>query len=58
MHDNTRPHTVRVIRRFQQETNISVMDWPARSPDFNPIQHMWDVLGRTVRGRLNPPETL
>lgn len=34
------------------------MDWPSRSPDLNPIEHMWDAIGRAVRGRLNSPETL
>ena len=30
------------------------MNWPVRSPNLNPLEHMWDVLGRRVRA-ANPP---
>ncbi|GBL76689.1 hypothetical protein AVEN_53384-1 [Araneus ventricosus] len=34
------------------------MAWPARSPDLNPIQHVWVMLGRRIAGRSVPPGTL
>ncbi|GFT62374.1 DDE_3 domain-containing protein [Trichonephila clavipes] len=27
------------------------MDWPAYSPDLNPIEHVWDMLGRQIAAR-------
>ncbi|GFW50733.1 transposable element Tc1 transposase [Trichonephila clavipes] len=29
--------------------------WSARSPDLNPIENVWDALGRQVAGRNYPP---
>ncbi|GFY06367.1 transposable element Tc3 transposase [Trichonephila clavipes] len=30
------------------------MDWPARSPDLNPNEHVWDFLGRLAARTLPP----
>ena len=30
---------------------VNVLAWPSRSPDLNPIEHVWDVIGREVRIR-------
>ncbi|GFX65174.1 transposable element Tcb2 transposase [Trichonephila clavipes] len=35
---------------------IQRLVWPARSPDLNPIENVWDALGRQVAGR-NYPKT-
>ncbi|GFS69290.1 transposable element Tcb2 transposase [Trichonephila clavipes] len=32
------------------------MDWPAYSLDLNPIEHVWDDLGRRIAARLHHPE--
>ncbi|GFV94535.1 kinesin-like protein [Trichonephila clavipes] len=32
------------------------MDWPAYSPNLNPIEHVWDMLGRRIPAR-QPPAT-
>ena len=39
MDDNARPHRARIIDQYLQQETIERMDWPARSPDLNPIEH-------------------
>ena len=53
MHNNARPHVARLCRHFLNRNNVSVLPWPAVSPDMNPIEHIWDYLGRKVRARGN-----
>ena len=55
MHDNARPHTAIITRHFLGQNNIPVLPWPAHSPDCNPIEHMWDELGRRLRQRPHAP---
>jgi hypothetical protein len=51
--DNARPHTARHTQGILHQNNVDVLDWPARSPDLSPIEHVWDILGRRLRQRHN-----
>ena len=56
--DNARPHRARIVQQFLQQNNVDHLDWPARSPDLSPIEHVWDILGQRVRQRVPRPRTL
>nr|CAH7718987.1 unnamed protein product [Callosobruchus chinensis] len=38
-----------------ENRNIARLEWPAMSPDINPIEHVWDYVSRAIFNRNNPP---
>ena len=58
MQDNAKPHTARLVQEYLHEVGITTMNWPARSPDLNPIEDLWDTMGRQVRASPRPPTTI
>ena len=46
--NNARAHTSRATRDFLQQNNVNVMNWPALTPDLNPIEHLWDDIQRRL----------
>ncbi|GFU69999.1 transposable element Tcb2 transposase [Trichonephila clavipes] len=56
MDDNERPHKTLAVEELLEREDITRMDWPAYSPDLNPIEHVWDALGRRIAARLHHPE--
>ncbi|GBM75723.1 hypothetical protein AVEN_92726-1 [Araneus ventricosus] len=44
MDDNARPHRAHLVDDFLESEDIRRMDWPIRSSDLNPIEHVRDAL--------------
>ncbi|GFX00778.1 hypothetical protein TNCV_4577451 [Trichonephila clavipes] len=47
-----------IAEQLLESEDIERMDWPAQSPDLNPIEHVWDFLGRRLAARTLPPVTI
>ena len=56
--DNTTPHRARVVLDFLQQSDVTKMEQPARSPDCNPKEHISDELGRAITSMDNPAQNL
>ncbi|GFW88626.1 transposable element Tcb2 transposase [Trichonephila clavipes] len=55
MDDNATCHRTLAAQDCLDSKGIHRLLWPARSPDLNPIENVWDALGRQVAGRNYPP---
>ena len=50
MQDGARIHTVKLTKQLLKEEGVRVWAHPARSPDLNPIEHMWHLVKCEMRG--------
>ncbi|GFU34333.1 transposable element Tc3 transposase [Trichonephila clavipes] len=55
MDDNAACHRTLAVQDCLESEGIQRLVWPARFPDLNPIENVWDDLGRQVAGRNYPP---
>ncbi|KAG0807341.1 hypothetical protein G6F19_013833 [Rhizopus arrhizus] len=52
-HDNDPEHTSKLVKKYLEQQSYNILEWPAQSPELNPIENMWSLLKR----RLNDYET-
>ena len=45
-----------VVTQFLRDSQISTLKWSLKPPDLNPIEHVWDNIGRRVQ--FENPKTL
>ena len=48
VHDKASCHTAQVVKNKIDELRIGVLDWPAYSPDLNPIKNLWSYIVRNI----------
>jgi transposase len=58
MDDNARPYRSRTVTTYIQSEAVTSVPWPAMNPDLNPIEHIWDMLGRRIQAREPPVQNI
>ncbi|EYC03119.1 hypothetical protein Y032_0096g2948 [Ancylostoma ceylanicum] len=46
--DNAAVHVSQSTKTWLSKNRVNVMDWPACSPDLNPMENLWGIIARKV----------
>lgn len=56
--DNAPIHTAKITKNWLKKNKIMIIDWPANSPDLNPIENIWKQLKDNIQSRKAFPRTV
>ncbi len=51
-------HTAKGTKSCCNDHGVTVLDWPANSPDLNPIENLWGIVKRKIDTRPNNADDL
>ena len=57
MDDNARLHQAKLVDELLESEGHERIPWLAKSPDLNPIENVWNYLGRALACRHPPLRT-
>lgn len=50
-HDNAACHAAQSIETFLRSKNVTLLPWPALSPDLSPIENVWAYIAQKMKGK-------
>jgi hypothetical protein len=56
--DNCPVHTANIVSEWFTDNDISLLNWPSRSPDPNPMENVWAELVKTIKRQNVRPQLL
>ena len=56
--DNAPAHTAAGLRGYFENDGVRTLIWPSRSPDLNPIEHVWDAIARNINSKPQVADSL
>ncbi|GBB85205.1 hypothetical protein RclHR1_08160001 [Rhizophagus clarus] len=56
--DNAALHRSKVATAAHENAGIVTLNWPAQSPDINPIENIWAEMKMMIRRHSPPPSSI
>lgn len=56
--DNAPAHRARAVTAFWENNDVEHMEWPACSPDMNPLENLWAEVTRNINSMDHQPTTV
>ena len=55
--DNATCHRSKITRDFFRITGVKAIEWPANSPDLNPIENIWGIIKQSLNSKKTENKT-